>query len=364
METAKITTTPTTYDPLSDAAPNVKEYQKPNVDVSNIPEELPTHQFQRPTMSFEPTGEFEKSEETTTTSSTKETQQSFNQSYQELGKKDKRIGAENMAATAIGGYDFLCSQLMAPMVKIKPNKIEEKISTGEISADIKLVLDEEGNEGNVRDYVSIFNTNIDEIFGISDSFVQEVREPLIRIAERRGLALTDEQAVGIAFGKDLLTKGLAIFQLKSGQALIIENLIEQTKQLKFNASKIPPSNFEDVAMQKNNPVVEKANPTIIPTIVEATAEIKDDALHIYATDKTFKPEVKGSNFVQSEKPKNIKKFGNKDILAHMDQEFGDKPKTPRKATPKASTTKKVVSNTPKNKKVEATKGKDSQTANS
>ncbi len=97
METKNTTTSQSGYDPLSDAAPNVKEYQKPNVDVSNIPEELPTHQFQRPQMSFEPTGEFEKKEEHSSESSGKEPEQTFNQSYSELGKKEKRIGAENMA---------------------------------------------------------------------------------------------------------------------------------------------------------------------------------------------------------------------------------------------------------------------------
>ena len=40
METKNTTTAQNGYDPLSDAAPNVKEYQKPNVDFSNIQPKL------------------------------------------------------------------------------------------------------------------------------------------------------------------------------------------------------------------------------------------------------------------------------------------------------------------------------------
>jgi len=313
------------YNPILEAAPVVKDYQKPNVDESTILAEIPSFQYNKPTLNAEPT--LESNESQNASRPKREESQSFNESYNDLTSKEKKLGAEMTAETIIDGYEFLCGQVLTPLAQIKNSKVEEKIASGEISLAAEIIMDAEGNSGNVRDFVNEYNQNIAEALAVSDSFKDEVREPLIRIAEKKGLAMTDEQRVMFSVGKDISIKSIMLFQLKSSVNIILANFEEQTKNIKQIYTPAPTTK----TTSENSTNGDNSKNSEIPTIVPSETVSKN--IENSNEKKSVASKSKGnSNFVPAKEIATNPTFGDMEQLNHMQETVKNYGKSTSKRT--------------------------------
>ena len=88
-----------------------RDYTKPNIDASQIEGELEEPTFEAPSFS-----DFEEEEEP----------KPFNPSYNELGNKEKQMGAEMIADVVVDGYARL-KKGMGSLSTISENKLEENL---------------------------------------------------------------------------------------------------------------------------------------------------------------------------------------------------------------------------------------------
>lgn len=330
------------YNPLLNEAPLQKEYQKPNINTESLPAEIPTFQFVKPMMNFDASAPaIEESETNQRNRPTEAPENNYaNPSLNDLSKKEKRLGAEQAADTALGAYAFVCEKLFVPLASINTQTIEEKLATGEMSDEITFVVDEEGNKANIRQYASVFNANVAESLKVDNEFIEDVREPLIRVMEKRGLAMTDEQYIALAFGKDLLTKGMIVFELKRSTKTITNMIVEQTALLRQSMQPHVAPIQEKTEFKEEV----KSSPEIVPA---STFERPTENLEIKIEEKP-----KNTNFQQRERLPGMPDFGNPNTLAAIEQMVAaeELPKivkpTTRKRQPAPSNTKKQ--NTSKN----------------
>ena len=337
------------YNPLLNEAPVKKEYQQANINPSSVPAEIPTFQFTKPMINFDANASAtEEPENNQPNRATAAPETSYaNPALNDLSKKEKRLGAEQAADTALGAYAFVCEKLFVPLASINTQTIEEKLATGEMSDQITFVVDEEGNQANIRQYASVFNANVSESLKVDNEFIEDVREPLIRIMEKRGLAMTDEQYVALAFGKDLLTKGMIVFELKRSTKTITNMIVEQTALLRQSMQPhVAPvqekTEFKEEV--KNNPEIVPASPSSITS--------KTEPLEVKLEERP-----KTSNFKQREALPGMPNFGDPSTLAAIEKMVAaeESPKIVRPSRnsrnsttgPKTKTTTKKQSGNPK-----------------
>lgn len=269
-------TAQTTAIPTASAAPNdelnpilnqntvEREYTKISVE-GEIPISAPEPVFTPPKMNMqEPEPEPGHDGPETRQSETPE-KPSYNPTYTEMSAKDKEYGAEHAADTAIGAYRMVCEDLLARAAKMNIGKLQNKVNDGTINKDLRFEVDNDGSEVNIIEYATHFNQNIDQVFAVDEEFIESVRPPLIRIAKKRGLALTDEQYVGVEVVKDLGKKMILGLSLKASTKNIEKMLIEQTRVMREQSPVIqtPPQPGQQIndAVTKSE---ERPRPEVIP----------------------------------------------------------------------------------------------------
>lgn len=330
------------YNPLINEAPVKKDYQKANIDVASVPVEIPEFRFEKPVIKFDASESVNSPEAEPSKKPTENPESGYaNPNFTDLSKKEKRLGAEQAADTALGAYSFVCEKLFVPLASINTQKIEEQIATGEMSDQIAFVVDDEGNQANIRQYATVFNANVSESLKVDEDFIQDVREPLIRIMEKRGLAMTDEQYVALAFGKDLLTKGMIVMELKRSTKTITNMIVEQTALLRATLQPVVQTQPE---VQFKEEV--KSTPEIVPAQNPVVAPVEELKIEVA-------PKENNSNFQQRAEIAGMPEFGNPSTLAAIEkmvaEEEGTKIIKPsrRTSTSRTSTTKRAKNQTSK-----------------
>lgn len=293
------------YEPLLSAKPVEKAYQKPNIDAASIPLDLPEQSFEKPKLNFEPNRATEQPIEENHKTQSSSPENSFNPAMSNLASKDKRIVAENMADSAIGGYSFICERLLVPFAQINTQKIEEQIATGEMSEEITFVVDEEGNRANIRQYAAVFNPTVESALKVDEEFKDRIREPLVRICLKRDIGMTDEAFVGLELSKDAIAKLMILVDLKKSTKTVTDMIIEQTSLMR--------GQYVTPAQHTPSPapiVQESPENIIVKEQVIVTPESK------FSNDFP-KKEVKTSVFAEKEEIQGMPKFGNPEIMKHL-----------------------------------------------
>jgi hypothetical protein len=165
------------YSPLDEP---VKEraYTTPNIDSSNLEAELEEPTFSAPNFDDFNTEESEPN--------------SFNPAIDNLDKKEQMYATEQMVDTVLDVYGK-AHILANRYTKIKEEKIAEAMETGDINPSLEVPIDEMGNTLGLMQYVQEYNAQLSDAIKLEDEFVQKVRPPMIRVFQKKGLAMTDEQ---------------------------------------------------------------------------------------------------------------------------------------------------------------------------
>lgn len=272
VATQPVAAAPTvTFDPL-DGNPAQQEYTKHNIDQNNLPVDIPEPTFQAPPeMDLSTSGQNEPVSGPATETAT------FNKHYEELGAKDKKIAAENAADSAIQGYAFVC-HYAANIPKMNKTKIQKKILDGVIDGNMQFPVDSDGTLQNINQYADTLNAEIDDAFRVTEEFEQEIKPPLMRVLEKKGLAMTDENRIMFILGKDLASKAIAAFQLVQGQKAVLRWLEEASKgTIQSSLAHTEPSPQSDVAPVHTSPDPEIVPASHQPEVMNFTIEHADSA---------------------------------------------------------------------------------------
>lgn len=289
------------FSPLDEP---VKEraYTKGNVDAQGLEAELEEPTFDAPNFS-----DFDQEEKEPS---------SFNPAIDNLDKKEQMYATEQMVDTVLDVYGK--AHLLANRVtKIKEEKVAEAMEKGEIDPSLQVPIDDMGNSLGLMEYVQEYNAQLSDAIKLEDDFVEKVRPPMIRVFQKKGLAMTDEQFLAVAFGTDILTKGAMIFQLvKQNNKLISmwkeqSNFVPKSKTNKTQSTSTPPPpppTTNDVP-----PPPTPTKPTPQPTFVEPEEFTAESMVGDMVGMK------EESTFSNTEKSDGMPQFGDPTILAKLNE---------------------------------------------
>lgn len=234
------------FNPL-DAPVNEKSYTKPNVsfDASEINTPIPEPVFTPPPMNKETE---EKKE--------KKPIEPFNEQLNDLPNKDKAQSSEQMATMILDGYSTIFNFVEQNM-KIKDGKIRKLELEGEVDLSISVPFPTDNGQTiqlTFREFIEQFNSQVDGTLKTSEEFKREVKPVLVRVLQKKGIGLTDEQMLIYLFSKDIITKGVAIFALRSSVNQMMEMMKETTLEYKrYNSGAVPPPPAQQAAAPYNPP---------------------------------------------------------------------------------------------------------------
>lgn len=304
------------YDPLNQENVIVRDYTHSNVNAD--PNEIIEEPVFRAPDLEEPISE---------TKSGPTEQPSFNPTYSELPNKEKKEGAELMASAIIDGYSTIIG-LAGKIATISESKLDTEIMEGNIDPTISFPINERGDVAGVKEFVKEYNSEAQEAFSVSEEFKQTVTPPLVRVLQKKGAAMTDEHFLMYHFGKDIVEKGIIAFTLSKQNKSILENLREQTLELKRNRQ----GSYE--YKPENNPSPQE--PNIIP--VKEEKEAKNEKVEqpkpprntrnkkaqtpvIITEEQTFSTETLPNPGFKSviETPPGMPEFGDANLLKHMEE---------------------------------------------
>lgn len=217
------------YNPLSESVTE-RSYTKPKIDGSNLEAEIEEPTFTPP--SFEdmeqPAG-FEAAQE----------QQFANPSLNDLSDKDKKYATEQMVDVVLDGYEKLTG-LANNLVQIKDSRLQGMVNRGELNPKVRVPIDASGNSLSINDFVNEFNEQTAEAIKTSDEFKTEVRPAMVRVFEKRGIGMTDEQFLMYKFGSDIVMKGAVVVQLRSQINSMLDLMKDLSNQQAATVTPTPP----------------------------------------------------------------------------------------------------------------------------
>jgi hypothetical protein len=286
------------FSPLDEPVKE-RSYTKGNVDSKGLEAELEEPTFDAPNFS-----DFD--EETKEPST-------FNPAIDNLDKKEQLYATEQMVDTVLDVYGK--AHLLANRVtKIKEDKVAKAMEDGEIDPSLEVPIDNMGNSLGLMDYVQEYNSQLSDAIKLEDDFVEKVKPPMIRVFQKKGLAMTDEQFLAVAFGTDILTKGAMIFQLVKQNNKLMTMWKEQSNFVpKSKPSK--PSNSSSTPPPPPTPTPQPSENTPPPT--PTFSEPEEFSAESMVGDMTGMKE--NSNFENSKPSDGMPIFGDKNILSDMEK---------------------------------------------
>jgi hypothetical protein len=229
------------YNPLMDNV-NEKPYSVQSISVpqeqlmGGIPE--PTYQPQSISTRQNPYKQIRESGSMSSNSSDNDGEKSFNPSMSEMPNQEKKEGAKHMAKMVVDGYEQL--HVFANMgLQFSPKKLAKLQSEGEVDLAIP-IPDGYGNTLTAGQFIQDYNEQSKDALSVSPAFKKEVTPILERVFAKRGAGLTDEQMLIYLFGKDIATKGVIFYQMKSTMGDMIDVIREQTQAYKDAYGQAPP----------------------------------------------------------------------------------------------------------------------------
>lgn len=151
---------------------------------------------------------------------------------------EKKMGAEQLAKLLVDAYEQL--NIFANRgLQISPRKVRKLVADGEIDLSVQVPYDY-GKTISAGEFIETINEQNKDIFSVSKEFKREITPPLVRILEKRGAGLTDEQFVGYMLGKDVLLKGFMAFGVMGAIKDAIEVIKEYTIAAKEGGYVTPP----------------------------------------------------------------------------------------------------------------------------
>ena len=208
------------FNPLDEAV-NEKTYSQPNVNASAAEFTRPIEEprFAPPPMERKTIHQDEPKKE----------REPVNPEMRDMPKKEKELAASQMAKMIIGGYSMACDFANKGLM-ISERKMNNLQAEGEINLSAMIDYDM-GKKMRAGEFLKEWNNQITRDGGmiqVSNEFKEEVTPVLERVLAKRGIGMTDEQLLIYMFGKDIASKGVIFFQMKSQLNYMIQTIKDAT----------------------------------------------------------------------------------------------------------------------------------------
>ena len=281
------------YDPMG-APINEKPYTKPNVKINpkDLQGDIPEPSFQAPLIDLDKP----KFEEVPPTP--KKEREPFNKEMNELPKKEKELAAHHVANMLMQVYEGLNTLASQGMV-FNEKKLNKLQAEGEVDFTIRVPVDYRSNETiTAAELIDEYNRQHRDAFKVTPEFKEEVTPILERVLRKRGVGMTDEQMLIFLFGKDIAIKGGQYLQARSQMNSIIDQLKEQTLEMRNgNFRSQMPTQPPPPPQQPTPPPSDFGsfeNPTILDTGEEFEESEEEDSYVENYFDEQNDEEVVGS----------------------------------------------------------------------
>ena len=154
----------------------------------------------------------------------------FNPAMNGMPSAEKKMGAEQLAKLFLDGYEQL-NIFANRALLISDKRLRKLEAEGEIDLSVQIPY-EYGKTISAGEFVQTVNEQNKDTFSVTKEFKRDVMPPLVRILEKRGAGLTDEQYVYYMFGKDIAVKSFIAFQTRSTLNDIIEVMKQYTQAMR------------------------------------------------------------------------------------------------------------------------------------
>jgi hypothetical protein len=156
----------------------------------------------------------------------------------DLSPSEKRKASEALVDGVIEGYVFL-HEIGKRWATISEDKLVERAMKGEIDLDMPIPVSET-EVLSVQDFIQSYNHSVEEILVVEEEFIEKIRPPLIRIAQKNNVGLSDEALVGILLAKDVGIKAVGVFGLRKSLNKTLEMTTKMYRQQRQEGANIPP----------------------------------------------------------------------------------------------------------------------------
>jgi GTP cyclohydrolase I len=198
----------------------------------------------------------------------KKEKKAFNEDLKDLGEAQKRKAFKQTAKAIVMMYKNFSGKPFEWFITkdIKADKIEEAHVIGELDADQWLDLPDEVKL-TVRQFFEQKCLEVDGMFTLDPEIEKELEEAVTDVLMEKQIALTPMQRVMMYVGQDLLTKGFAAFQFRSGINATLDYLKASHAETKEQENKKEPEVTATVSTDPKQEVKQPNNGSSI-TITE------------------------------------------------------------------------------------------------
>lgn len=220
------------FDPLGEPILE-KEYTKHNVkvDAKDFVNDIPEPSFIPPPMA----GQMSSDDKVK-----KPQEQPFNPKMDSLPKKDKHDASEKVADMIMSTYRFgktwADTQLLFSQKQL--NKMQEK---GEIDLDVPIQVSPTVSM-TAGEFIEDYNEQTKGTLVVTDEFESEFKPVLVRVLEKKGIGMTDEQLLWYLAGKEVLVSAFMFNQGYTVKKEILKTLkeaVQVTKMQNVSSQPIP-----------------------------------------------------------------------------------------------------------------------------
>lgn len=190
-----------------------------------------------------------------------------NPAMEDLDAKDKKVASEQLVDTVLEAYQ-MGGKLFQKLFSLDESKVQENVINGKIDLGIKVPLSETV-QMNALEYVQSHNQTIDEEMAYDPEFGEKVKPAMVRVFQKKGWGVTDEQYLIGAFAKDLGTKAMVGFSLKKQGNQIIKHFMSMSQQQQAQPQ---PEVYEPDTMEKPQPK-KKPKKEVVEDDVEEVEEV-------------------------------------------------------------------------------------------
>ena len=238
--------TPANFNPFDEPVVQ-REYTKPKVSYDpNSIQSIPEPSYLQPNLDELQDDDYEEEKPKVKPSKPKKGFGSddpfVNNDLQDYSKKDADDSAELMVDTFLDGYKAVHT-FGQKYFSLSEEEIVKKAIKGEINPDMRIPISQTQTIS-VHEFIGEYNRQVTEVLVVEDEFVEKVRPVMIRVFASRGYGLTDEQFLMLAFGKDIMTKGVQLYAFKKSLTSALKTMSEmysESVNQQFNQSSPPPS---------------------------------------------------------------------------------------------------------------------------
>lgn len=150
----------------------------------------------------------------------------INPAMGDLPPHERRQAAEHLADLAISGYEML-HVFGNKALQISKSKVKKLVAKELI--DLNTTIPFGTGTITAEQFIQQYNEEVADVLTVSNKFKKDVRPPLVRVLEKKGLGATDEQQLMTLVIMDLVQKGGIIYQSINTQKEILKVIQERTQ---------------------------------------------------------------------------------------------------------------------------------------